>query len=353
MHLLSLSAPVDLGKTIGTLGAGDWLMHDLNAFEIAQMAPRGAAKVRNWNPSEQSRTRVADRGRLIMRSGAIGDLLLLSPVLSAIKKWPINNRLSLCCFRHHFPLFMGNTDIEECVPYPLPLEEAGRYVSITSLENTMESDHSQHATDVFAKELQAYTSMEDYRPIYHVTDEEKQATKKHLFENRPNIAIQCRASVRNRDYPMQQWLEVITSLEKRGWGVLLLGHRGQIPPLPPKLQSPFIRNLAEEGLTFRESAAVLSQCQAFCGIDSAFLHLCHALDIPAVGLFAAFDYTTRIKSPKTFAITAPAECAPCSWHMHAGRHFPPNKPCSAVQQCVVLASIQPSRIVAKVEMLKP
>jgi ADP-heptose:LPS heptosyltransferase len=351
MHLLSLTAPVDLGKTIGTLGPGHWLMHDLNAFEIAQMAPRGAAKVTDGFIRDMEFP--DERGKfLVMRSGAIGDLLLLTAAIHAWKK-RVPSPFALCCFPHHFSVFKGNPDIDELVPYPMKFSDHTKFAFPISLENTMESDHSQHASDVFAKALGIPTPLQDYRPRYFVSDEEKQATKKHLFENRPNIAIQCRASVRNRDYPMQQWLEVITSLEKRGWGVLLLGHRGQIPPLPPKLQSPFIRNLTEEGLTFRESAAVLSQCQAFCGIDSAFLHLCHALDIPAVGLFAAFDYTTRIKSPKTFAITAPAECAPCSWHMHAGRHFPPNKPCSAVQQCVVLASIQPSRIVAKVEILKP
>ncbi len=223
------------------------------------------------------------------------------------------------------------------------------------MENTMETYHDMHATDAFSDRLLGLDErVSDYRPVYRVTDAEKEAAQKYLFKNRPNLAVQVRASVANRDYPMPQWLEVIKKLEQRGWGILLLGSKGQVPPLAPQDQSPFIRNLADEGLTFRESAAVLSQCQAFVGVDSAWAHMCHALDIPAVVLFGAFSWETRTsKAPKTIALSGVGECAPCNWHMHAGRQFPPNKPCSARQQCVVLAGITADRIVSKVSLLKP
>ncbi len=349
MHLLTLSEPVNLGKTLGVLGAGQWLCHDLNAFEIARMAPRGAAQVERFKPTTFGGTQPA----LIMRSGAIGDLLLLTP---AIEEWVAlgRGRPALSCFNHHHDNFTGNLSLAGLTQYPLPADQIQFYSNIISLENTMECDHTQHATDVFAKALGLTTPLADYRPVYHVTDAEKEAAQLRIFHQRPNLAIQVRASVANRDYPMPQWLEVIKKLEQRGWGILLLGSKGQVPPLAPQDQSPFIRNLAEEGLTFRESAAVLSQCQAFVGVDSAWAHMCHALDIPAVVLFAAFSWETRTsKAPKTIAITGVGECAPCNWHMHAGRQFPPNKPCSAQQQCVVLAGITPDRVVAKVSLLKP
>lgn len=288
-----------------------------------------------------------------MRSGAIGDLLLLTP---ALKQWKnvTHARLALCCFPHHFPLFEGTGLIDELVSYPMKFSESEKYAFPVTLENTMESDHSQHATDVFAKALGLQTPLADYRPVYCVTDEEKAATEKHLFRNRPNIVIQPKASVANRDYPFTLWGEVIRRLEARGWGVLIVGRKGQIPPMPPQLATPFVRDLSQLDLTFRESAAVLSQTQAFCGVDSAFLHLCHALDIPAVGLFAAFDWKTRTsKAPKTIALSGVGECAPCNWHMHAGRQFPPNKPCTKPKFCTVLASISPERIVSKIDLLKP
>ncbi len=361
---------MNLGKTLGVLPAGQWLMHDVNAFEIARMAPRGAAKISQFTvppqpvgewmdiPDEVDREK---RPTLVMRSGAIGDLLLLSPLFS---EWmqQTNTVMSLCCFPHHFPLFDGVPWIKELVRYPLKHADARRFKEIISLENTMEVNHSEHATDVFRKALGLSARKErkkpeedlDYRPVYHVTDAEKEAAKKHVFKERPTLAVQVKASVANRDYPLRQWYEVINGLEKRGWGIVLLGSKGQVPTMPPQWQNPFIRNLSEEGLTFRESAAVLSQCQAFVGVDSAWAHMCHALDIPAVVLMAAFDWRTRTsKAPKTIALTGTGECAPCNWHMHAGRQFPPNKPCSGQQQCVVLAGISPERIIAKVSLLKP
>lgn len=339
---------MNLGKTLGILPAGDWLMHDLNAFEIAQLAPRGAAKLA---PAEYDITWGAPN--IFMRSGAIGDLLMLTPAIAEWKR-ARREKVSLCCFPHHFPLFEGSDLFEELIPYPLKKADALKGSLLFSLENTMESDHSQHATDVFAKALGLTTPLPSYKPIYHVTDEEKTATKKHLFENRPNLVIQPVASVKNRDYPLPLWMEVMRKAEQRGWGILIVGKKGQIPPMPSSWQNPFVRDLSQLDLSLRESVAVLSQAQAFCGVDSAFAHFCHALDIPAVVLFAAFDWKTRTAhAPKTIALSGIGECAPCNWHMHAGRMFPPNKPCTKPQFCTVLAGITPERVISKLDLLKP
>jgi ADP-heptose:LPS heptosyltransferase len=339
--------PVNLGKRLGVLERGSWIMHDINAFEISQRAERRMARVNSYLMSDGDPTGPV----LVMRSGAIGDLLLLTPALAMLAK---TEKVHLCCFTHHFEIFAGNSDVVELVSYPLKFGDAAKYSRIISLENTMECDHTQHATDVFSQALGFATPPSDYRPKYLVLDEEKEATKQHLFGNRPNIVVQMRASVANRDYTPSGWLEVLVKLEQRGWGVLLIGHKGQIPDLPPQWQNPFIRDLSKLGLTFRQSAAVLAQADAFLGIDSAFAHLSHALDIPAVVLFGPFSWKTRtLHAPKTTAIHGKGACAPCSWHMHAGQMFPPNKPCTRIQQCVVLAEIEPARILAKCDLMKP
>lgn len=359
MHLLTLREPVNLGKTLGILPAGDWLMHDLNAFEIAQMAPRGAATVQKYEHVATN----SDEPPLIVRSGAIGDLLLLTPALKAMAD-KIGRRVQVACFAHHRQIFNLNESILGIQDYPIrqhpinrPMQSVSsmkQYGSIISLENIMEVNHAEHATDVFAKALGLTTPLPSYKPIYHVTDEEKAATKKHLFENRPNLVIQPVASVKNRDYPLPLWMEVMRKAEQRGWGILIVGKKGQIPPMPSSWQNPFVRDLSQLDLSLRESVAVLSQAQAFCGVDSAFAHFCHALDIPAVVLFAAFDWKTRTAhAPKTIALSGIGECAPCNWHMHAGRMFPPNKPCTKPQFCTVLAGITPERVISKLDLLKP
>ncbi len=345
---------MNLGKTLGVLEKGEWLMHDLNAFEIARMAPRGSATINNWVRASSHDGAHPNSKILVMRSGAIGDLLMLTPAfraLAAMAVWQCR-KIELSCFAHHHAMFSG-TDITP-TEYPLHLSRAKDYGHILSLEDTMECDHTQHATDVFAKALGLTTPLADYRPVYHVTEAERSAARKYLFINRPTLVIQPKASVANRDYPLNQWMEVIRGLEQRGWGVLIFGQKGQFPEIPKEWQNPFVRDLSRSGLSFRECAAILSQAQAFCGVDSAWAHMCHALDIPAVVLFGAFSWQTRTsKAPKTIALTGIGECAPCNWHIHAGRQFPPGKPCTASQQCVVLAGITPDRIIQKVTLLKP
>lgn len=325
-------------------------MHDQNAFEIALKAPRGTVKIKDhgWVPFLSQEE---DVPTLVMRSGAIGDLLMLTPVLAEMDR--LKRDFRLCCFSHLHDLFRDNPTDNE-VQYPLPLSMVNRYSAIVSLENTMELDSAHLATDVFAKALGVPTPLKNYKPVYCVTAEEKERTKKWLFTARPNLAIQPRASTPNRDYPGQLWGEVIAKLEQRGWGILLLGKKGQVPPLDKSLRSPFVRNLAEEDLPLRDSVAVLSQCDAFCGVDSSFNHFAAALDIPSVSLFGPFKWQTRaLHYEHNTSLTGTGDCAGCGWHKHDGEYFPPDKPCTGRGVCVVLANLKPDRIIAKVDSLRP
>ncbi len=352
LHIATLTQSVHLGKTLGDLPRGDWLMNDQNAFEIAMKAERGTVKLRDhgwvtWLNQEH------DAPTLIMRSGAYGDLLMLSPILL---EWHLytNQIPHLSCFKHHHCLFENFPVPIVLEEYPLPLAAVNKYKEVISLDNTLEVDHEYLPLDIFHKKLELVGELRSRKPVYIVTSQEQDATKKWLFSSRPNLAIQPFASTPNRDYPRGLWNDVILKLEKKGWGIILLGKKGQIPPLNKRVVTPFIRNLAEEDLSLRESAAVLSQCTAFCGVDSFFMHLAAALDIPSVSLHGPFKWQTRTADYKlNTAITGVGECAGCSWHKHDGQYFPPNKPCTAHGVCVVLASIQPDRIVAKIDQLKP
>lgn len=347
MHLLKLEHAVQLKH--GPVEAGEWILNDLNAFEIAAGArPVGGARVHGVIATPAGNGPV-----LFMRNGAIGDLLFLGVALREFKR-TTGKKVALCTWPTNFAMFDDCDFVDALISYPLKASHASWFSEIHDLFNVMERDHENHASDAFAKEIGLTVPLPDYKPFYRVTDAEKEAAKKHVFTARPTLVIQPAASSPTRSYPMAQWLEVILKLERAGWGIVLLGLPGQFPPFPQEHATPFIRDLSRPGLPLREAAAVLSLATAFVGVDSAFLHLCHALDIPAVGLFASIPWGVRTsKAPKTIALSGVGACAPCFYHAHNGAAFPRNKPCSTVGRCVVLADIPPERVVNKVMLLKP
>lgn len=355
MHVLSLSIPLDTGPAYGVLETGSWLMQDQNAFECAMLADRGKVSLRNeglklgynWG------TKI-----LIMRSGAIGDLLLMGPAIKAFRAGldqDYSPCVDLCCNDRHKELFNGTDVFDNIISYPLKIKKMegmpNDYHVIISLEDVMELANEIHATDAFAQALGV--TVTDYKPIFKLTDEERASAGVMMSGKRPKVGVQLCASTKNRNYPMDQWAKVIIGLEERGWEVFIFGKPGQVPALPWQMQRTFIHDMSQSGMTLRETAAVLSHCNAFVGVDSALIHLCHALDIPAVGLYGPFHWVTRTsKAPLTQALMGTGECANCRWHAKLGQHFP-DKECRKTQRCSVLASITPERIIAKVDSLRP
>lgn len=332
-----------MGPSLGELPAGRWLCSDANAFELAIIAERGTVSLEHYSPRDHENP----RSILIIRSGAIGDLLFLTPALQALEdKHDCATYLS-CFSKHHSVM----TDCASyLLPYPFRADLLKDYDLVIGLENVVELAGSKHATDAFAEALGV--TVTDYTPLYVVTEEEKDwAASSVPKRDKPRVALQLRASVKNRDYPMAQWNEVISGLVARGWEVLLYGSKGQVPPLP-RGSPPEVIDCSS--MTFREAAAVLETCDAFCGVDSAFVNLCPALGVPAIGLYGPFPWESRTShAPKTRALSGVGDCAGCSWCPSAGRHFPPGKECSKTQVCSVLASIEPKRILAKIDALKP
>lgn len=345
MHILRNSKP------IGPLLPGEWLCQDDNAFQLAMMAERGTVELRAW---EQGGTRWpkgddGPRSILLIRSGAIGDLLLLTPATKALRaKYP-NALIWLSCHKRHWDIFaQGDTHF---IDYPLPTSELAQFDLIIPLENIVELSTEQriHATDAFAQVLGV--TVEDYRPVYKVTEQETQdagynfprADGQHI-KRKPRVALHLHASAAIRGYPMQQWNVVLQTLLNRGWEIMLLGNRDGIKGAPPAIKDC-------SHLSFREAAAVLATCDVFCGVDSSFFNLCPALGVPAVGLFGPVAWETRAKPGSgQVALHGEAPCAPCGWtNARAGMRFPPNGPCAKTGQCVPLADITPERVVAVIE----
>jgi ADP-heptose:LPS heptosyltransferase len=347
MHLLTNEAPIvaHYGKV---LPPGTWLMTNRDAFQVALMA-EGGVRVSDWvwaTPPE--RLGFVPRGStnfeekppstiLVIRPGAIGDLLLLSPALAALRaKWP-DAQISLAIHDKHEPVAQDFG--VKLISHPTQSHFADAFDLVISLEDVIENNTTLHATDAFAKAMGV--TVESYKPLYFVAPEE--SGYPHYLDHPKRIGIHLQASSPIRDYPMDQWQEVMKTLHERGWEIMLLGNR-------TKLKNPPKGIVDCSGMSFREAAAVLATCNVFCGVDSSFFNLCPALGVPAIGLFGPVNWRTRVREGNgQFALHGQG-CEPCGWtNSKFGRRFPENMPCNKAGACVLLADISPARIVAKIE----
>jgi ADP-heptose:LPS heptosyltransferase len=185
-------------------------------------------------------------------------------------------------------------------------------------------------------------TLTDLKPEYHVEPEEKEwAWKRYWRKDLPRIGLQFMASAYYRSYPDMG--KVLLGLSKKSQ-VFLLGSPGQIV-LEDPMQN--IVNLMDDKLTYRQSAAVVSTCDACVSPDSALVHLCSALDIPCVALYGPFPRELRVTSDLTYAFNGKAPCAPCFFHAEIPDQFPAGMPCTEKKRCVALESIDPERVVQK------
>lgn len=332
MHVLSNSVPLPFAYG-ETLQPGEWLLQDDHAFILAAQAPRGTCSVRPWLQREGG-----DRdGILVMRSGAIGDLLLASPAIYAYaQSHPL---VYLGCFQRHMSIVFKCA--HGLMDYPFPVETAERFERVISLENVIElsTDTGQHAMDAFADALGV--TLTDYKPVYEVSEDEKAAVPVRTAKRR--LAVHLRSSSHIRDYPMEKWFKVLRQLSSRDWEIFLLGSNTPTKGLPDNIKDC-------SGLTFRQAAAVLASCDVFAGVDSSFFNLCPALGVPAIGLFGPVDPKTRIKDGYGQKAISGSGCKPCGWTSpRSGRQFPAGSPCTEINACALLNSIGPNHLVAEIE----
>jgi ADP-heptose:LPS heptosyltransferase len=207
-----------------------------------------------------------------------------------------------------------------------------------------------HITDLFAYRLGLEGDF-DKKPDYALSPFEKAwAAMKYPRIKKGRIGLQFRASDLLRTYYAPSFTQVVKKLIGRKWEVVFLGGRDEVP-LPSNPAEGTI-NCTKDGLSFRESCAVLSTCDAFLGPDSSLIHVAGALGIPAVGLYGPFPWELRTKyAATTFGLSEKAACAPCHCHPRNFDEFPSDGPCLKSGHCTVLAAIEPDRIIGKLEQI--
>jgi len=249
--------------------------------------------------------------------GGLGDLLMLTPGLHALRRKHPRTRIHLAIPRRFFPLFEGNDDVELLdIHSELDPGDYDRWFNLTDCpaartESLTAPKVRRGRIEIFARALgirgPALWRMER-RPRYFLTDEDR-AYRERFFAARglageSVIGVQLRSDETYRDYPH---MPALVRALARSHVVLLFDSR-------PIVGYDFANTIKVDGLGLREASALASGCRALVAPDSSFVHLAAALGLPAVGLFGPTDGAVRTRDypgVRFIDVRRDLRCVPC------------------------------------------
>jgi hypothetical protein len=317
----------------------------------------GAAYIRRYglrgsNASVSGKAWLRIEATLVTRAmGGIGDFLMMTPGLHALKAMRPGRPLMLAIPRQFFPLFEGNGDVQLLdMDEDLDPSAYQEWFNLTDcpaarIESRTAPRVKANRIELFARGLGitgARLKAMDRRPRYAVTEDERIWREEFFARNGLSgtrvIGVQARTDEAYRDVPhMPQIVESLAQIA----AVIVFGRLW-----PDDTGHPRVRQIS--GFDLRKSFALASGCDAIVTPDSAFFHLGGALDLPCVGLFGPTDGRIRgLDYPRARVLDArnTLQCVPC-WRNEV-------TPCglTGLRPSACLGEIDPGEVVSAVNAL--
>jgi len=260
--------------------------------------------------------------------GGIGDMLMITPSIHQIKRENPDKLIIVCTTERYgrgalFEILANNPDIDRTITVnELSNYEFEKVYNFgTGKEVEIETTNpGSHRIDIFA-ELAGLT-LEDKKPVYAVTPQEKAWAKKWIqknvsFKRQRLIGIQVGATTARRTWPAEkQWLLTFKLLNKYPDSTILFFSEGS----PPETEIyPNIISLGNMHL--RQVVALLNECEVVVCPDSGLLHIAGALGKKTVALFGPNPPRTRILYyPNAVGVWIAYPCSPC-WYERCFNEF--------------------------------
>lgn len=213
---------------------------------------------------------------LVRRMGAIGDVLLTTPIIRALKQdWPLCN----ISVNTMFPrLFDKNPNVTEAGEWPMA-GWLGDYpgARMIDLDMAYENRPHMHIVDAYAEAA----GLDEWDTKLEIaTDGEPSPGHEGVMDVGKWCAIHPGPTTwKGKTWPRERWNELAQRLQGLGWKVATVGGRGTWP---------IVADASGIGSqSFQQLAGTLSKCKLFVGVDSFPMHCAQAVGVPTVGIFGA------------------------------------------------------------------
>jgi ADP-heptose:LPS heptosyltransferase len=298
--------------------------------------------------NNERRTRI-----LITRAmGGIGDLLMMTPGLHALKKKFPNKEIHLAIPSRYFQIFQNNPDVKL-----IDIEEDffshslyKKWFNFTDCPASRKESRTapkvkKSRIDIFAKAMGVkgirLFNM-DRSPRYFISKDEHKLADDFFERAKLNgetvIGIQLQSDETYRDYPQME--NLVEVLSKKFKVLLFDGYQ---------IDGYNFENVFKiDSFGLREAFAIAHKCDGIIAPDSSFVHFAAAFEIPTIALFGPIDGEVRTKSYsncKFLDARDQLECLPC-WRNE-------NIPCklTGMRNSACLESIPVNKIVFELEKL--
>lgn len=290
---------------------------------VLERFANGAAYVRQYGvrghrAGHTRKASLAIDATLVTRAmGGLGDFIMMTPGLHALKAMRPTRPLILAIPRRFFPLFEGNSDVQLMdIDDDFDPSAYQEWFNLTDcpaarIESRTAPRVRANRIELFARGLGirgARLKALDRRPRYTVTEDERawrdEFFARHGVVGARVIGVQARTDEAYRDVPHMR--QIVESLAHDAF-VLVFGRVWPDGPGHPRV-------VQVSGLEVRRSFALASGCDAIVTPDSAFFHLAGALDLPCVGLFGPTDGRIRghdYPSARVLDARRTLPCVPC------------------------------------------
>lgn len=221
------------------------------------------------------RTKAFEQTVTIRRTHARGDVLLLTPVIRAMKER--NAHLQV--------------EIESAVPWVLAgypgvsiLESRSKGRPVIDLDNCYERSPKRHIVEAYAEACGLPAAIDKCPEVYY-DETSRRATE---FLKGRNIAVihPGVTAWSGRNWSTQKFATLASRLSEKGYEIAVVGDAAT--PGLPGMTHDF------RGKSYWMTAAMMHRAKVFVGLDSLPMHMAQALMIPTVGIFGAIKPELRL-----------------------------------------------------------
>lgn len=254
------------------------------------------------------------RSIMIVRAGALGDVILTTPVIRALADKYANAEISVVT---------GFPEVFDQNPYVTHagkkmLKQKDKYDLFFDLDMAYEREPNLHIVDAYARVCGVADQVAELGRAPEVFPDAKDIEFANDVVSKEDglwVAIHPGPTAWiGRNWPAERWAEVSEWLLSEGVNVVLVGGKDAYA-IPSTVD---LRGKT----TFHQLAALMRLVDVFAGIDSAPMHLAAVAEIPIVALFGCIDPAYRLSGLNQCGVTAPkAEvgCLGCHHYLPAPR----------------------------------